>query len=163
MDSSISKTREGLYRTKRPATKEEIIGLAQHLIAEEFVREATLGSPDDAKQFLIAKLGREEREVFGVVFLDRQNQVLSYEPLFYGTVHHATVHPREVVKRCLRLNATAVILAHNHPSGVCEPSAGDKDITKRLAEALDLVDVMVLDHFIVAGTNSFSFAHAGLL
>jgi DNA repair protein RadC len=163
MDSPIHRTTQGLYQTRRPATREDIIGYAKFLIEEEFARQDTLGSPEEAKDFLVAKLGREHRETFGVVFLDKQNQVLGFETLFFGTVDHAVVHPREVVKRCLALNATAIILAHNHPSGVCTPSSGDKDITKRLTEALDMVDVAVLDHFIVGGTTAFSFAKQGLL
>jgi DNA repair protein RadC len=102
-------------------------------------------------------------EVFACLFLDTRHRVIAYEELFNGTIDGSSVHPREVVRRALHHNCAAVILAHNHPSGVCEPSHADKAITKRLQDALALVDVRVLDHFIVGDASPYSFAETGLL
>jgi DNA repair protein RadC len=108
-------------------------------------------------------LAGREYEVFAVVLLDAQNRVLSCEELFRGTLTQTSVYPREVVKVALAANAGSAIFAHNHPSGVSEPSGADRQLTKHLAEALALVDIRVLDHFIVAGAESMSFAERGLL
>lgn len=104
-----------------------------------------------------------EHEVFYCIFLDNQHRVLKAECCFQGTIDGANVYPREMVKRALQLNAAALILAHNHPSGITEPSTADQAITRRLIDALSLVDVRVLDHFIIGGTACYSFAEAGLL
>jgi DNA repair protein RadC len=105
----------------------------------------------------------DEREHFGVVFLNNQNQFIAHEILFSGTIDSANVHPREVVKSALKHNAAAVIFGHNHPSGMVNPSEGDKQITKRLIEALQMVDIRVLDHIIVGGDASCSFYERGLI
>jgi DNA repair protein RadC len=120
-------------------------------------------APDAVRDYLRLQLSHQEREVFAVVFLDTRHRVLAYEELFYGTIDGASVHPREVVKAALRCNAAAVILAHNHPSGVAEPSQADQRITQRLKEALALVDVRVLDHFVIGSGERVSFAERGLL
>jgi DNA repair protein RadC len=104
-----------------------------------------------------------EHEVFGAIFLDTQHSILSFDLLFRGTIDSSSVHPREVVKQALRYNAAAVIFAHNHPSGVAEPSRADEMITRRLVEALAMIDVRVLDHFVVGGTEVVSFAERGLM
>lgn len=161
MNQKISKNDQGLYRTQRPVTGDELIGFAQNLVAEDFSRLTTLSSPQETRRFLTMQLCREEREVFMVVFVDSQNRVQAAEPMFLGTIDAASVHPREVVKRCLQLNAAAVILAHNHPSGHPEPSQADRSITDKLTEALSLVDIRVLDHFVIGGTESVSFAERG--
>lgn len=109
------------------------------------------------------KLAGEESEVFSAIFLDNRHRVLSYDELFYGTVSGASVHPREVVKRALQHNAAAVIFAHNHPSGVAEPSRADVGLTRRLKDALALVDVSVMDHIVVGHGETASFAERGLL
>lgn len=114
-------------------------------------------------QFLMLNLAGYEREVFSVLWLDAQHRLIAAEHLFAGTLSQTSVYPREVVKRCLQLNAAAVIFAHNHPSGVAEPSDADKVLTCTLIQALALVDVRVLDHFIVAGSNILSFSERGLL
>lgn len=106
---------------------------------------------------------RQEREVFVVLFLDAQNRVQAQETLFEGTLTQTSVYPREVVKRALHHNAASVIFAHNHPSGIAEQSRADELITQALKKALDLVDIRVLDHFIVAGHQTMSFAERGLL
>ena len=122
-----------------------------------------LTSPEDTRRFLRLKLAEREAEVFCVLFLTNRHRVIAFEEMFRGTIDGATVHPREVVKQALRLNAAAVILAHNHPSGVAEPSRADEAITRRLRDALALVDVRVLDHLIVGGIEITSLAERGLL
>lgn len=122
-----------------------------------------LCSPSVVRDYLRLKLVAEPNEVFAVVFLDHQHQVLAYEPLFKGTVDATTVYPRVVVQRALALNATSLILAHQHPSGNTEPSAADRTLTERLRSALATVDVRVLDHFIIGKGTPYSFAEAGLL
>ena len=119
-------------------------------------------SPQHTLDFLKMELGGLEHEIFGCIFLDNRNRVICFEQLFNGTIDGAAVHPREVVKRTL-LNAAAVIFAHNHPSGVPEPSSADKAITKQLKGALGLVDVRVLDHVIIGGNASVSFAERGYI
>ena len=123
----------------------------------------SLGSPTAVRDYLRLKLVEEPNEVFAVVFLDSQHQVLAYEPLFKGSVDQTSVYPRVVVQRALALNASALILAHQHPSGVTEPSTADRSLTDRLKAALAMVDIRVVDHFIVGKGNPFSFAEAGLL
>lgn len=122
-----------------------------------------VASPDVTRAYLRARLGRFDREVFACLFLDNQHRLIGYEELFFGTINSATVHPREVVKRLLMLNAAAVIFAHNHPSGVAEPSQADQRITNRLIAACDLVEVRVLDHMVVGSGEIVSFAERGLL
>lgn len=122
-----------------------------------------LDSPAAVRDYLRLKLVVEPNEVFAVVFLDSQHQVLAYEPLFKGSVDQTSVYPRVVVQRALALNASALILAHQHPSGVTEPSTADRSLTDRLKAVLAMVDVRVVDHFIVGKGNPYSFAEAGLL
>lgn len=124
---------------------------------------AVMNSTHTVYQFLALNLAGYEREVFSVLWLDAQHRLIAAEHLFAGTLTQTSVYPREVVKRCLQLNAAAVIFAHNHPSGVPEPSEEDKALTRALMRALALVDVRVLDHFIVAGAGVLSFAERGLL
>ena len=120
-------------------------------------------NPADTRNYLSLRLAEREAEVFCVMFLTNRHRVIAFEEMFQGTIDGATVHPREVVKAALRLNAAAVILAHNHPSGVAEPSRADEAITRRLTDALALVDVRVLDHLIVGGSEITSLAERGLL
>ncbi|OUR86775.1 hypothetical protein A9Q81_28070 [Gammaproteobacteria bacterium 42_54_T18] len=120
-------------------------------------------SPEKIKQFLKAKMRAYRHEVFSCVYLDNQHRILDYKELFYGTIDGASVYPREVVKQTLASNAAAVIFAHNHPSGIAEPSQSDQQITERLVKALNLVDVRVLDHMIVGDDEVVSFAERGLL
>jgi DNA repair protein RadC len=124
---------------------------------------AALTSPQAVRDYLALELRGLPREVFACLFLDSQHRVLAFEVLFQGTLDSTSVHPREVVKAALRHNAAAVILAHNHPSGVAEPSAADRHITQRLKESLALVEVRLLDHFIIGGGTPLSFAERGLL
>jgi DNA repair protein RadC len=120
-------------------------------------------SPEDTRRFLRLQLAEREAEVFCVLFLTNRHRVIAFEEMFQGTIDGATVHPREVVKAALRHNSAAVILAHNHPSGVAEPSRADEAITRRLKDALALVDVRVLDHLIVGGSEITSLAERGLV
>ncbi|MEJ7139486.1 RadC family protein [Amphibiibacter pelophylacis] len=120
-------------------------------------------SPQAVKDFLIAKLAGIEHEIFGVIFVDSRHRLIDYKEMFSGTINAASVYPREVVKTALRLNASALIFTHNHPSGDASPSEADKRLTSQLQKALALIDINVLDHIIVAGTKTLSFAERGIL
>ena len=161
-DSSVLLVRDvaGDYR---PADAGEVLQAAQRLLGQQLQGREVLSSPQVVRDFLRIKLGGVEHEVFAVLMLDAQNRLIKYVELFRGTVSQASVYPREVLKRALAHNAAGVILAHNHPSGVAEPSIQDQALTRTLAEALGLVDVKVLDHFIVAPGACLSFAERGLL
>lgn len=140
-----------------------VLEMSRRALSETMQRGDALNSPRAVRDYLQLLLGGRQQEVFVVLFLDTQHRVLAVEELFQGTLSQTSVYPREVVKRALARNAAAVILAHNHPSGVAEPSAADELITDVLRQALALVDVRVLDHFIVAGASTLSFAERGLL
>lgn len=137
--------------------------LAARAIGEQLSQRDALTSPSAVRDFLKLRLGGLPHEVFVVILLDAQNRVLAVDEMFRGTLTQTSVYPREVVKVALRANAAAVIFAHNHPSGVAEPSRSDEALTQALKQALSLVDVKVLDHFIVAGTSTLSFAERGLI
>jgi DNA repair protein RadC len=137
--------------------------LAARAIAEDLQGRSALTSPGAVRDLLKHKLAGLPHEVFICIQLDAQHRVIAIEELFRGTLTQTSVYPREVVKASLRANAAAVIFAHNHPSGVPQPSQADELLTRNLKEALSLVDVKVLDHFIVAGTQAISFAERGLL
>jgi DNA repair protein RadC len=137
--------------------------LARRALREEISTRDALTSPRAVRDYLRLALGGREQEVFVVLLLDAQHRVIATEELFRGTLTQTSVYPREVVKCALRHNAAAVIFAHNHPSGVAEPSHADEILTRSLKSALALVDVQVLDHFIVAGTRTMSFAERGLI
>ena len=124
---------------------------------------AAMNSPDAVRNFLTLHMAQQEREIFTALWLDAQHCVVAADDLFSGTLSQTSVYPREVVKRALQWNAACVIFAHNHPSGKLEPSEADKVLTRTLMQALALVDVRVLDHFIVAGVDALSFAERGLL
>ena len=147
----------------RTMTEDEVIAAAIRIL-EKHVREGDcLASPQAVREYLRLRIGDREREVFVVVMLDAQHRVIAIEELFAGTLTQTSVYPREVVKCALRHNAAALVLAHNHPSGVAEPSQADQILTQTLQRALALVDVKVLDHFIVARGAALSFAERGLL
>ena len=137
--------------------------LVQRWMLEEFRQQPVLANPRAVGEYLRLHYAGQEREVFGVMFLDNRHRLIALEEMFLGTVDGASVHPREVVKRALKVNAAAVILAHNHPSGVAEPSQADELITVRVRDALALVDIRVLDHLIVGGTSVVSLAERGLI
>ena len=146
-----------------PATVDQILAAARQVIDLKVQRGALFTSPALVKEYLCTKLSGYEHEVFAVLFLDTQHRLIEYAELFRGTIDGAAVYPREVVKASLQLNAAAVIFSHNHPSGVPEPSQADRAITRRLKDALALVDVRTLDHIIVGGDDTVSFAERGLL
>jgi DNA repair protein RadC len=137
--------------------------LARRSLREELRRGAALTSPGAVRDYLRLTLGGREHEVFVCVWLDAQHRVISAAEAFRGTLTQTSVYPREIVKAALAVNAAAVIFAHNHPSGVAQPSQADELLTRTLKEALALVEVKVLDHFIVAGSQALSFAERGLL
>lgn len=140
-----------------------VIRLALDILAKRHARGQALTNPNDTMKYLHIKLAEYKNEVFCALFLDNRHRVLSFEELFFGTLNGASVYPRVVVQRCMELNAAAVIFAHNHPSGIAEPSYADKSLTTRLKEALALVDVRVLDHIVIGAEGTTSFAEAGLL
>ncbi|MBS0516276.1 MAG: DNA repair protein RadC [Proteobacteria bacterium] len=145
------------------ATADQILDAARQAIERKMQRGASFTSPAAVKEYLCAKLAGFEHEVFAVLFLDTRHRLIDYVEMFHGTIDAAEVYPREVVKQALRLNAAAVIISHNHPSGNPEPSAADRALTAQLRQALALVDVRTLDHIIVAGGSTTSFAERGLI
>jgi len=140
-----------------------VLEMSRRALQEEMQSGDALNSPRAVREYLQLLLRAKPQEVFVALFLDAQHRVIATEELFQGTLTQTSVYPREVVKRALHHNAAAVIFAHNHPSGVAEPSQSDQLLTDALKQALALVDVRVLDHFIVAGAGCLSFAEKGLL
>ncbi|MCG7496809.1 DNA repair protein RadC [Vibrio sp. Of7-15] len=143
------------------AQLQAVVEMTQRYLAEVIQKEDALTSPEHTKRYLTSVLRDRRREAFYVLYLDNQNRVMSDEVLFEGTIDAASVYPREVVRRSLEVNAAALILAHNHPSGVAEPSQADRSITRRISDALALVDIRVLDHFIIGDGEIVSFAERG--
>ena len=149
-----------------PAKRARLVAsleLARRCLCEELKSLPSLGSPEDSARFIKSRLAHLPYEVFACLYLDNRHRVLEFEELFRGTIDGASVHPREVVRACLRHNAAAVIFAHNHPSGVAEPSAADRAITRELREALALVGIRVLDHLVVGAGHPTSMAARGLI
>ena len=151
---------EGEYRV---ASSAEVLREAERVLAERVRPGTLLTSPQMVKDYLRLHIGLLEHEVFVVVFLDAQSRLIAMKEMFRGTVTQTSVYPREVVKEALSLNAVAVCLAHNHPSGSAEPSRADEYLTQTLKAALALVDVRVLDHLVVTATATMSFAERGLV
>lgn len=145
------------------AQLQTVLEMARRHLQEQLHRQDTLENPEVTRRFLTSRLRHLPHEVFACLFLDNRHRVIAFEELFRGTIDGASVHPREVVRRVLHFNAAAVILAHNHPSGVPEPSRADIALTRRLTDALALVDVRVLDHFVVGEGGGVSFAERGLI
>jgi DNA repair protein RadC len=158
-----AKVRNIATSKQSPLTDDDILAAARAILAERVNRADVLTSPNVVADYLATQFAGMEREVFVCLFLDNRHRLIRYEELFRGTIDGCTVHPREVVKAALRCNAAAVILAHNHPSGVAEPSAADHTLTTRLKAALALVDIRVLDHVVVGGPEAVSFAERGIL
>ena len=149
-----------------PATADLLLSLP--VIGRRFFESAvdpgqTIRSPADTEGFLLSRLGQLGHERFCCLYLDNRHRVLKFDELFRGTIDGTSVYPREVVKEALEVNAAAIIIAHNHPSGVAEPSSADERITQRLKAALDLVDIRLLDHLIIGAGHSVSLAGRGLL
>lgn len=148
---------QGIY------TRDPLVAQALALLEGELQSAEVLASPDAVRDYLRLRLGDRPHEVFAVVFLDAQHRVLETVELFRGTLTQTSVYPREVLLEALGRNAAAVILCHNHPSGVAEPSSADQYLTERLKSTLSLVDIRVLDHFIVTRSSVLSFAEKGLI
>src|SRR3954453_2562994 len=147
----------------QPASPDQILKAARQVIGRRVRRGTAMTAPRIVGDFLRTKLAELEHELFVALLLDSQNRLIEYIELFRGTISQTSVYPREVVKVALGRNAAAIIFAHNHPSGVPEPSRADELLTQTLKQALALVDVRVLDHFIVAGADVVSFAERGLI
>jgi DNA repair protein RadC len=149
-----------------PAKRAEVVAvleLARRALMQPLHSQPVFDSPQAVRQYLQLQIGARPHEVFAVLFLDSQHRLIALEELFRGTLSQTSVYPREVVMRALSLNAAAVVLAHNHPSGSTQPSRADQTLTQTLKSALALVDVRVLDHFVVTSTQSLSMAEQGLL
>jgi DNA repair protein RadC len=161
-ESAVLAGVKGLGPAKR-AELQAVMELARRALIAQLVERPVFDSPTAVRDYLRLQLADLGHEVFAVLFLDAQHRLLVYEPLFRGTLTQTSVYPREVLKRALALNAAAVILAHNHPSGVAEPSRADEFLTQQLKTALALIDVRVLDHLVVGRQGTVSFAERGLL
>lgn len=140
-----------------------VLEMSTRYLRETIDKQDAISSPEDTRQFLKSKLRHKPYEVFAALFLDNRHQVIKFEELFRGTIDGASVYPREVVKKALEYNAAAMIIAHNHPSGIAEPSQADERITLRLKKALDLVDIRLLDHLIIGDGDISSLAERGIL
>lgn len=145
------------------AQLQAVLEMARRHLSATLKTGDLLTSPQAVRDYLRAQLRHRQREIFAVLFLDNQNRLIAYDELFQGTIDGASIHPREVVKQALSRNAAAVIFSHNHPSGIAEPSMADQRITRRLQDALELVDIRVLDHLVVGDGEIVSFAERGLL
>lgn len=145
------------------AQLQAVLEMSRRHLWERLQRGDALGSPDDTRRFLLARLRDYPHEVFACLLLDNRHRVIAFEEMFRGTIDAASVYPREVVRLALTRNAAALIAAHNHPSGVAEPSRADELLTRRLKDALALVDIRLLDHFVVGDGEAISFAERGLL
>lgn len=145
------------------AAEQKTINKALAIIKREALSSPCFVSAQQSKDFCQLSIALEEREVFGVLFLNAQHQLISFDILFKGTIDSAAIYPREVLKAALAHNAAAVILTHNHPSGTTEPSNADRQITDRLNNALSMIDVRVLDHIIVSPSSTYSFCENGLI
>jgi len=145
------------------AQLQAVLEMARRHTVEELDRGDILSSPDATRAYLVDQLRNYQHEVFACLFLDNQHHIIEFEELFRGTIDSTSVYPREVVKQALFYNAAAVIFAHNHPSGISEPSQADKLITQKLIQALKLLDIRVLDHFIIGDGRPYSFSENGLL
>ena len=149
--------------TAKFAQLHAVLEMARRHAGETFMARDVLADPQATRAYLSMHMARREHEIFACLFLDNRNRVIVFEELFHGTIDGAAVYPREVVKAALRHNAAAVILAHNHPSGIAEPSGADRDITTRLIAALDLVDIRVLDHLVIGREAITSLAERGMM
>lgn len=166
--SLLTAEREHFCATKglgaaKYAQLQAVLEMARRHAEEQLQYADVLTNPEVTRRYLRLQIARSQHEIFACVFVDNRHRVIAFEQLFRGTIDGASVYPREVVKAALRHNAAAVVFAHNHPSGVAEPSAADRSITQRLVDALALVDIRVLDHLILAHEKTTSFAERGLL
>ena len=156
------KTVKGLGPAKR-AELVAVLELARRALAQQLTQKPLFNTPQAVRDYLQLQLGGLHHEVFAVLFLDSQHRLIALEEMFRGTLTQTSVYPREVVKQALTLNASSVVLAHNHPSGTAQPSRADEALTQTLKAALALVDVRVLDHFVVTASQAVSMAELGLV
>jgi DNA repair protein RadC len=159
----ILKDSKGNYRLTGKTTEADVLAAAEGILQSKLERQGNIGNPSEASNFLRMRLGALLHEEFHIMWLDNRHRILDCQKLFIGTVDGASVYPREVVRAALNVNACAAILAHNHPSGVAEPSTADRAITHELVEALKLVGVRVLDHLVVSAGSVVSMAGRGLM
>lgn len=159
----ITRDAKGHYKLTGKTTEHDVLAAAEEILSRQIERLGEIGNPRDSENFLRVRMGHLQHEEFHVVWLDNRHRVIATDRLFIGTIDGASVHPREVIRRALDRNAAACILAHNHPSGVPEPSAADRAITKELKDALHHISVRVLDHIVVAQTSCVSMAARGLI
>jgi len=150
------------YKLGDETTEQDVLAAAEGILGERLKRQGSIGSPTDANDFLRMRLGALSHEEFHILWLDNRHRIIDCQKLFTGTIDGASIYPREVVRAALNVNACAAILAHNHPSGVAEPSAADRAITDELRDALRLIGVRILDH-IVVGAECVSMAGRGLM
>lgn len=154
---------DGRYFIKKPVVKNEIITFAKYLVSLEYQNLTTLHNCEDSKRFFVFELAQEQNEIFCALFLNSQNQILAFEKLFVGSVNQAHIYPREIIKKALYYNATAIIFAHNHLALPIEPSQQDVLITKELKKTLMAIDIRVLDHIITCGNAAISLANKKLI
>ena len=167
-DSSVETLVEDRLSDLKPSNlndveKQSVITLAMKVLAIKHRAGRSLSKPEETRNYLRLRLANYRNEVFGCLFLDNRHRIIAVRELFQGTIDGASIHPRVVVQQAMEVNAAAMVFFHNHPSGVAEPSHADEAITRRLKDALALVDVRVLDHFVVSAGESVSFAERGLL
>jgi DNA repair protein RadC len=157
----VVQDKDGLY-TINDMGKDDLVALAMSIVEDSMRKDGEVFTdPEATKKYISLRLGETEHEVFTVMFLDNRHRLIASEDMFKGTINGASVHPREVVKAALKYNAAAVIFGHNHPSGIAEPSEADRQLTNKLKAGLGIVDIRVLDHIVVGGTTSVSFAERG--
>jgi DNA repair protein RadC len=159
----ITKDSKCTYKLTGKTTEQDVLQAAEHILKSKLERQGSISNPTDATDFLRMRLGALLHEEFHVMWLDNRHRILDCQKLFTGTIDGASIHLRETVRAALTVNAAACILAHNHPSGVAEPSQADRAITKELMEALKMVGVRVLDHIVVGAGSCVSMASRGLM
>jgi DNA repair protein RadC len=159
----LIRDRQGNYKLTGATTEHHVLAAAEGILKAKLERLGSLGNPRDATDFLRMRIGGLLHEEFHILWLDNRHRILDCQKLFTGTIDGASVYPREVVRAALNINACTAIFSHNHPSGVAEPSAADRAITKELIDALQLVGVRVLDHIIVSAEEGVSMAARGLM
>lgn len=163
---ALTRQSDGSYRLARsriPITETDILVAAEQIFSHRLQRQGTIATPSDAMNYFRCRIGHLPHEEFHTLWLDSRHRILGCDRLFSGTLDGTAVHPRELVRRALEINAGAVVLAHNHPSGVCEPSASDRLLTNELTDALKLIGVRVLDHLVVGAGRGVSLAERGAL
>jgi len=159
----IMKDSKGHYRLTGKTTEADVLAAAEGILRSKLERQGSVGNPRDASDFFRTRLGALLHEEFHVMWLDNRHRILGIEKLFTGTIDGASVHPREVARAALTINAAAAVLAHNHPSGIAEPSVADRAITAELSASLKLLGVRILDHLVVSAGEVVSMAARGLM